>query len=98
MIPDGFVRTADLERSVMDVGTFETYRRLPLLTDLLARAHESSEADWLIFTNVDISPMPYFYVAVSEWLARGHDALVINRRTISGEWGEVDDIPLAEDL
>lgn len=94
MVPDGFIRTADLDRSVMDVAVFDTVRRLPLLADLLQRAHDATDADWLIFTNVDISPMPYFYEAVHRWLSLGHDTLVINRRTISGEWHSNDDIAL----
>jgi hypothetical protein len=94
MIPDGFVRTADLDRSVMDVGAFDTFRRLPLLSDLLGRAHDATDADWLIFTNVDICPMPHFYDAVHRWVSLGHDTLVVNRRTVSGAWHSPDDIPL----
>ncbi|WP_203293150.1 hypothetical protein [Luteirhabdus pelagi] len=83
IIPDYFTRCPDLERSVMDVGTFKKTRKLPLLQDILNAAKGADpSADYIIYTNVDIALLPQFYDFVREELEKGHDALVINRRTI----------------
>jgi len=78
----------------MDLGTFQQPRKLPILKDLLERAYAHSDADWVIYTNVDIALMPYFYTAVRRHLEQGHDALIINRRTIPDTWSNPVDLPL----
>lgn len=78
-----FDRIFLLERSAADVKSFGTARPLPLLFDVLDGAADT-DAEYVVFTNVDICPTPQFYQAVTALLARGHDALVINRRTIMG--------------
>jgi hypothetical protein len=84
IIPEWFVKTPDLTRSVLDMGTFKLQRKLPLVADLLERAAEQAgEEDYLIYTNSDIALMPYFYLFVNEQINNGHDAFVINRRTIA---------------
>jgi len=93
MVPDAFVETPDLDRSVLDVSLFANKRRLPLIRDILDRLYAFSEADFFIYTNVDIALMPAFYSAVDGIMAGGHDAFVINRRTISGRFSAVEDIP-----
>ena len=72
---------APLERSVLDVGTFATPRKLPLLFDLIEPTL-SRHTDFVIFTNADICLMPGFYRAVGRLLDYGFDGLVINRRTM----------------
>lgn len=94
IVPDGFRTTPDLERSVQDVGAFELKRKLPLLKDILDRLYAATEAEYLVYSNVDIALMPYFYDAVSSWIDEGFDALVINRRTISARYRECAQIPL----
>ena len=87
--PPGFHALPDLTRSVLDVARFETPRRLPLLADLLARALAAADhvgAEWIVYTNVDIAPMPDFYPAVAALIDGGHDAFTINRRTIPRDW------------
>lgn len=92
---DNFKPTPDLDRSILDIASFKKNRKLPFIKDILDRAFEAApEADYLIYTNVDIGLMPHFYVAVSRLLEAGFDALVINRRTISNQHQEVDQIPL----
>lgn len=84
-----------LERSVQDVGTFRTDRRLPLLADLLERLHAAgADADLLVYSNVDIAVMPAFYTALARLLERGVDASVVNRRMIADRYGGVEDLPL----
>lgn len=95
IVPRGFAATPDLTRSVLDLGTFSKPRKLPLLRDILDRLYEASDGcEYLVYTNVDIAVLPNFYDAVDRLIDAGHDALVINRRTISGEYTEVRDLPL----
>jgi hypothetical protein len=93
-IPEGFEKTPDLDRSVMDVATFSCRRRLALIKDILDRLYEAAEADYLIYTNVDIALMPHFYTAVSQFINEGYDAFTINRRTISKAYTQPEDITL----
>lgn len=84
IIPDYFIKTKNLERSVLDVGTFRKQRKLPILQDILERAvGYDTNADYIIYTNVDIALMPHFYLFVNQKIQEGLDAFVINRRTIS---------------
>ena len=85
IIPDYFDKTPDLQRSVLDLGQFEKKRKLPLIADILDRAasHDHS-ADYIIYTNCDIALMPHFYRFIKFSIEKGHDAFVINRRTIPG--------------
>lgn len=93
ILPDIFKRTPDLTRSVADIKTFKQRKKLPLIKDILDTLYESSQAQYLIYTNVDIALQPYFYQAVDMFLRQGYDAFVINRRTITGKYTTVEQIP-----
>jgi hypothetical protein len=93
-IPNYITPTRDLDRSVSDVGNFKIKRKLPLVKDILDRAYETVEADYIIFTNVDIALLPNFYTSVNGIIDSGFDAFVINRRTISKTHINTQDIPL----
>jgi len=93
LAPAGFRATPNLTRSVMDFGTFRHERKLPLLADILDRLYEATDAEYLIYTNVDIGLVPHFYTAVNEFIEAGADAFSINRRTISGRFTSVREIP-----
>ena len=94
IIPAYFNKLPDLQRSVLDIAPFKSIRKYPLLLDVLKSVYHGSEAEYLIFTNMDITLMPHFYVAVEELLQNGNDALVINRRGISGKYNGVEQLPL----
>ncbi|MDP2685557.1 MAG: hypothetical protein Q8P20_11105 [bacterium] len=84
IITEFFTKTKDLDRSILDFGTFEKQRKLPLLKDILDRAvNYDSEADYIVYTNVDIAVQPHFYLFIKQKIEEGHDAFIINRRTIS---------------
>ena len=89
--PPAFSTLPPLKRSVLDVGRFERERKLPLIRDVLDAVIHATDADNIIYSNVDISLMPGFYRYVSAKLS-DYDALVINRRTI--EKAETADFPL----
>jgi hypothetical protein len=92
-IPADFRAVPPLSRSVLDTGTFRMQRRLPLLRDILERLVASTDAEYVLYTNVDIALQPHFYVAVAEYIAQGYDAFVINRRTISQAHSRLEDLP-----
>jgi len=95
VVPDWFGLTPDLDRSVLDVGHFRLPRKLPLLVDILDRLYAASEgAEYLVSSDLDISLLPHFYVAVDKIVDTGYDAFVINRRTISDRYRTVDELPL----
>ena len=93
MIPDGFMATPDLERSILDMRGFNIPRKLPLIKDILDRLFRGSIAEYLIYTNVDIALQPYFYASASAMFRRGHDAFIINRRTIPATYKTAEEIP-----
>jgi len=78
---DWLIDDWQLERSVLDVGTFQRQRRLPLLRDVLA-PFDGDDYDLGIYTNIDIALQPRFYELIAEIHRAGHDAFVINRRTV----------------
>jgi len=94
IIPEWFKMTPDLDRSSLDIGSFHKKRKLPLSKDILDRLYDASDADYLRYTNVDIAVMPHFYVAVNKIIENGYNAFVINRRTISQEYTNVDQLYL----
>ncbi len=91
-IPDYFVKTEALNRSILDIKAFKRKRKIPLIKDIIDRLYKSSDADYYIYTNVDIALQPYFYKTVSSIIEEGYDAFSINRRTIRMK-GET--VPLA---
>ncbi len=94
IIPPYFKKLPDLKRSVLDVAKFFTARKYPLMKDVFNALYEGTDADYLIFTNMDITLMPHFYTAVADILKEGYDALLVNRRGISGKYTKVEELPL----
>jgi len=92
-IPEGFERTKDLDRSVQDIKPFPMRRKLPLFKDILDRLYDSTEAEYLIQTNVDIGLMPHFYTSINRLIKLGYEALIINKRIIPGHYRRIDQIP-----
>jgi len=92
MIPDGFLSTRDLDRSVLDLGSFEKSMKLPLIDDIVRRLYEESDAEYLIYTNVDIGVYPEFYEKVNQFIDDGLDAFIINRRRLPAHYVEVNQL------
>jgi hypothetical protein len=93
LVPDYFLKTTPLERSIRDIVSFPTKKKLPLIKDILDRLYEISSADFFIYSNVDIALMPDFYIRVKGFIQEGHDGFSINRRTISDRFLITEDIP-----
>jgi hypothetical protein len=94
IVPDGFTLLPSLTRSVLDTGSFSKAKKYPLVKDIFQSLANATNAEYLIFTNMDISLLPQFYLAVSELLHQGYDALLINRRGISKKYKSVAQLPL----
>lgn len=81
-VPDLFKKTGQLTRTVQDIHRFGVPRHLSLLFDILETGLAAAAgAEFIVFTNADICPMPHFYGAVAALLSLGFDSLIINRRT-----------------
>jgi len=91
--PEGFTQTKLLEKSILDYHDFEKKRKLPLIKDILDSLYESSNADYFIYTNVDIAVQENFYTEVKNIIDKGYDAFVINRRTIDKKYTSIEEIP-----
>jgi hypothetical protein len=78
----GFQATHALTRTVQALGRFEEPRPLPLLGDILERLYAESDAEVLVYTNVDLALHPDFYLALDAELEAGRQAFSINRRTV----------------
>ena len=65
-----------------------------MIRDILDRLYAASDADYFIYTNVDIALMPHFYTAVTQLIETGVDAMVINRRTIAKSPSDPAHLPL----
>lgn len=94
IVPAEFQSLSNLTRSVLDVNSKLERRKLPLIADILQKIEELDEVSYVIFTNMDIALMPYFYDAVFAYIDKGHDAVVINRRRISGTYRKIEELPL----
>ena len=92
VVPAEFKATENLTRDVRDHGTFSNPVPLPILKDILDRLYNESDAEYLIFTNVDIGLQPHFYEQVLEIISSGHDAFIINRRRIPAKFHSVDQL------
>lgn len=93
-IPSFFTQVPNLQRSVLDFGQFSKPKKYPLMADVLWALYNASDAEYLIYTNMDISLMPQFYLSVADLLKEGYDALMINRRGISTKYKSIDELPL----
>lgn len=92
-VPADFIKTPDLQRSVLDLAGFQKKVKLPLLSDILERLYHASEAEYLIYTNVDIGLYPGFYVEVNNIITQGYDAFIINRRRLPAIYSSPNDLP-----
>ena len=93
-VPDGFVRTPDLERSILDLRQFRKPRKLPLIRDIISRGLDAQpDADFYIYSNADIGLMPHFYLSVGRILESGVEALAINRKTVPSYYTSTNELP-----
>ncbi len=97
LIPSFFTKTPHLGRSILDFGSFKKPKKLPLMKDILDRLVQNTDADYLIYSNVDIAVQPNFYTEVNKIIDEGYETFVINRRTISADYKSVEELALMYD-
>lgn len=93
LIPNYILQLSDLNRSVNDCNSSLTERKLPLIHDILQKSKEVSDTDYIIYTNVDIGLMPFFYDFVFNEISKGHDAIIINKRRLFSNFKSVAQLP-----
>lgn len=93
VIPDYFKTTSFLERSVLDQHNFQKKIKLPLITDILKKAIDETDAEYILYTNVDIGLYPDFYLHINTWINEGFDAIIVNRKRIPPLHTSVSDLP-----
>lgn len=91
IIPPFFTQLPNLTSSVKD--KLGAKRKLPYIREILQALYTHTDAEYLVYTNMDISLMPQFYTVVSDLLTKGHDALMINRRGISTKYTRPEELP-----
>jgi hypothetical protein len=86
VFPGNFKSLSPLVRSMSQLFPDVKGKKLPFIEDILGKVFEIEELadeDFIIYTNIDIALQPYFYDAIFEYIEKGKDALIINRRRIS---------------
>jgi hypothetical protein len=91
-LPDFITKRAVLEKSVLDYNSNLKERKLPTLKDILEQGAKAVQADYLVYSNIDIGVQPNFYQSIPEFVNQGYDAFVINRRRISAKYTSVDQL------
>jgi hypothetical protein len=59
---------------------------LPRLKDIVRSLYNASDAEYFVYTNLDIGLYPHFYLKVKDMIEKGYDAFCINRRTLPKEF------------
>lgn len=93
IVPEFFEKAPYLSRSVKDLPAFSKQRKLPFIKDILQCAYGYEASDYVIFTNVDISLYPNFYVKILPYLEKGYDGICINRNTLKNGSYSKEDLP-----
>jgi len=87
IVPIDFLKANSIKKSIFDLKEFKTpTKKLALIDDILNNLNDASNADYFIYTNVDIGVMPHFYEYLNGMIKKGYDAIAINRRTISQKY------------
>ena len=93
VVPSYFKKLSNLKRSVKDVNSKLNGRKLPLIKDILFKTLEIENVDYIIYTNVDIALMPFFYDTVHQYIKEGNDFISINRRRLENKYDAVKQLP-----
>lgn len=91
-IPDYFLQLSNLDKSVNDYNASLFKRKLPLISDILQKTNEVKKVDYIIYSNVDIALMPFFYNSIHECIKEGHDFISVNRRRLENKYNAVEQL------
>ncbi|MDP1757414.1 MAG: hypothetical protein Q8L38_08220, partial [Pseudohongiella sp.] len=85
-----------LGRTVQDIRPLSPQRPFPLIYDILQLGAESSNCDYLIFTNMDIAVQPDFYLQLHEIIEKRFEPgtpFTVYRRNISSRYNSIEQLP-----
>ena len=83
IVPDDFTILPHLEKSIQDFHDFKVkFNPLPRVHDIIQALYQNSEAQYFIYTNVDIGLHRDFYVKMLDLIKEGYDAICVNRRDV----------------
>ena len=89
-LPPEFIQAKDINKYaweyIDELKEFTPSRPLPRVYDIIQSLYDHSEAEYFIYTNLDIGLYPNFYVIVNEYISMGFDAFCINRRDLPKEY------------
>lgn len=86
-----------LARTVQDLRPMRPLRLFPLISDILNMGAEKALGSYIVFTNMDISLQPDFYVKLNALIQERFDEdtpFIVYRRNIPGHYRELDQLPL----
>jgi hypothetical protein len=92
IVPDYFNEKIILKKSVLDFGEFEVEKKLPVISEIIHAGNSTGNYDYVIYTNVDIAVQPFFYEYIYQKICNGYEGLIINRRTISKQPGDINNL------
>ena len=82
-IPDEFIHAPDIKKYAWEyipsLCNVTPHKPLPRLADILSGLNQTSDAEYFIYTNLDIGLYPDFYIEVRKMIEMGVDACCINR-------------------
>lgn len=87
-----------LNESFKDVTGQIEAPKLPLVREILSKASKICSSKYVIYSNIDISIMPYFYSVILAHLNSGVENLIINRRTIFPDSKSIAALPMMYSL
>lgn len=82
IFPDQFDHKHTLKDTIQDLDRFQDGKKLPFISEILQIGNDQKEVDYVIYTNVDIGLYPDFYLQLRDLIAKGFDAICINRNTL----------------
>ena len=83
VIPNAFKILENLSESVRDITGDDSLKKLPLIDEIIKIALKHSDADYIVYTNMDIGLMPFFYdFIINQIQENDFDAMLITRRRI----------------
>lgn len=78
-----FTICTDLEYSIHDFESLKDKSRiLPRISDIIHTLYQNSDAEFLIYSNADISVYREFYMNIAKLIQQGYDGLCIHRTDI----------------
>lgn len=85
-----------LSRTIQDIHPLLPKRLYPLIADILRIGADTSNSDYLIFTNMDIAVQPDFYLQLHEIIEKRFEAgtpFTVYRRNIPSHYSNLEQLP-----